>query len=69
MEVTDTSNGFIERPQNVHVSHLNFHFPLIFCFDVSETTFTFKNTDGPGKGISERQPNCILAWLRLRLVF
>ena len=67
-EIANTTNGFVIRPKDIHVSHFYFHGPLVVAFAVSQTTFAFKDSNSPGKRISERQPNCVLAWLRQRLV-
>ena len=67
-EVTDTANSFVKRPQDIHVSHFDLHSPSVIRFVVSQTTFAFKDANGPGKRISERQPNCVRTWLRQRLV-
>ncbi len=67
-EIANTTNGFIIRPKNIHVSHFDFHGPRVIACAVSQTTFAFKDSNSPGKRISERQPNCVLLWLRQRLV-
>ena len=68
IEVTNTANSLVERPQDIHVSHFDFHGPLVIACLVSQTAFTFKDSNSPGKRISERQPNCLHTWLRQRLV-
>ena len=68
VKIADTTNSLVKRPQDIHVSHLDFHIPSVIFAVIRKTAFTLKNTNGPSKRISERQTNCVLLWLRLRLV-